>query len=78
MIDLRKIDKDRPYIKFSEEDLKEFLEDIMIPKDSDKDRKIVIWCIDEGDGIAKNYEDTVQFKLALREEVKKRYPSIEE
>ena len=28
MIDLRKIDKDRPYTEFSKEQLKEFLDDI--------------------------------------------------
>lgn len=59
-------------------ELREFLVSLMIPKTEEERRKIVIWCIDEADGVAKNYEDTLQFRRALKEEVKKQYPSIED
>lgn len=71
MIDLRKIDKDRPYTEFTIETLREFLGDLFRGDVNDPNRKIVIWCVDDADGVAKNYEDTIQFKNDLRKELKK-------
>lgn len=71
MINLNNIDTSEPYKELSEETLIKYLEDIFFSKKPTDTREFVIWCIDEADGVAKNYEDTLQFRRALREEVKK-------
>ena len=51
--------------------LKSIIEDVMFNNKVEPERKLVLYCIDEYDGVLKNFEETLQFRKLMKEEINK-------